>query len=204
VGLYDYPSVTIEAGWDDAASCLIDQSQPEVRVRLEGEFDASNSERLLEQLQVLVADSTVNLTLDLSRVGFFSASTVGVIVQLTEKFRQDDRRFTLVFPSPEVQRVFGACGLTAMLDRRDFNGGGVPPERSMRNVEHSSGDLASGSALASWVTVPKARVATRGSAEASQPTNPVPKHLARKPALVEGPHSGLKGFDTNSVGCGWF
>ena len=115
MGLYDLPSVTIRTGWNEQTSRLVDPSISEVVVLLEGEFDASNSEKLIERLKALVADEAVDLTLDLSRVGFFSASTIGVIVQLTETFRDKNRRLKLLSPSPEVQRVFAACGLTELL-----------------------------------------------------------------------------------------
>jgi anti-anti-sigma factor len=213
VGLYDLPSITIATGWNELTSRLVDPSEPEVVVRLEGEFDASNSENLLEQLKVLVADEAVDLTLDLSRVGFFSASTIGVIVQLTETFRHDNRRLQLLSPSHEVQRVFSACGLSALLPQGGSAANDSGSQSSKPTVKDADGDA---SALASWVTVPNARIVTEEARTVNEaPTvtegrkpgdlsiKPLRQNFATKPLSVKGSGSVAGSFATNSVGSGW-
>jgi anti-anti-sigma factor len=202
VGLYDLPSVTIEKGWNASTSHLLDPSQHEVIVRLEGEFDASNSEKLLEQLEVLVADNEVDLTLDMSGVGFFSASTLGVIVQLSEKFHGRNRRLILASPSPEVQRVFGACGLGALLNSSSSNNAVGTLERMQANPARTDRERVSKPALASWVPVPKEDAVTDGRARHS--ANEARRDNERSESLcVRGSASAAGSFETNPVGRGW-
>jgi anti-anti-sigma factor len=201
VGLYDLPSVTIETGWNASTSHLLDPSQHEVVVRLEGEFDASNSEKLLEQLKVLVADNEVDLTLDMSRVGFFSASTLGVIVQLSEKFHGGNRRLKLASPSPEVQRVFGACGLGALLNSSSATNADGNREQVRTDTPSADRERVSKPALASWVSVPKANAVTDGRARHSSPE--ARRENARAESLCVRGSSAAGSFETNPVGCGW-
>jgi hypothetical protein len=67
---------------------------------------ASCSERLLERLEFIFSEETTEGNLDLSGVGFLSASTIGVIVQLSDQFRRQDRALNIVLPSAAARRVF--------------------------------------------------------------------------------------------------
>ena len=157
MGHFDFPSVSIETGFNQLASNLCDVSEHEVFVRLTGEFDASCSENLHERLKVLFADVTTDVNLDLSGVGFLSASTVGVIVQLAEQLRNGRRGFNIVDPSTATRRVFEACGLSQLLVQNIFDigggrigGGRLPTEALLQNKQMI------GQALGSWVDVPRA------------------------------------------------
>ncbi len=120
MGLYDLPSITVQNDWHQLSSTLVDLPRHETFVVLGGEFDASSSEMLMEKLKVLVANGQVDLTLDLSGVGFLSASTIGVIVELREQFRKNNRVFTVESPSAEARRVFVACGLASLLQTKEL------------------------------------------------------------------------------------
>ena len=120
MGLYDLPSITVQNGCHQLGSSLVDLPRHEAFVVLGGEFDASSSEMLMEKLKVLVANGQVDLTLDLSGVGFLSASTIGVIVELREQFRKNNRVFTVESPSAEVRRAFVACGLDSLLQTKEL------------------------------------------------------------------------------------
>jgi anti-anti-sigma factor len=204
VGLYDLPSISVEEGWNSLTSTLTDPAKSEVLVRLTGEFDASSSERLLEELKVFGADGNVDLRLDLSGVGFFSASTIGVIVQLIEQFQKNNRLVTIESPSPEARRVFAACGLTRLLEKKIL-------------VDGEAGSSANGSvqshvtcaqALGSWITVPPVSPLTRTIAKRGSPShrpssyqvhkNPLEKTFRVEDFAIDNPLDG-----TNAVGCGW-
>ncbi len=116
MGLYDLPSLIIEQDWQRSASSLQNRPNPGVLVRLGGEFDASYSEELLSKLQAVVADGGMELTLDLRDVGFFSASTIGVIVQLQQLLQNDGLSLHVVYPSTHVQKVFAASGLSSLIN----------------------------------------------------------------------------------------
>ena len=197
MGRYDLPTVTIEQSWDQLTSSLNDPSKPEVVVHLEGEFDASSTEKLLERLKALVADRGVELTVDLSGVGFFSASTIGVIVQISEQLRKENRRFVIADPSAEVQRVFAACGLTLLFNvspKSEFLGKKDSPRQSRR--DH-------GQALSSWISVPPTAESNERSSTPRSVSTPAHRSVLAKPLVGESVAVVTKNYETNSVGCGW-
>ena len=204
MGRYGLPSVTIEAGWDQLTSSLQDPSKSEVLVRLDGEFDASGSEKLFEQLKVLQSNGHVDLTLDLSGVGFFSASAVGVIVQLAEQFRANKRLFNVVSPSAEARRVFAACGLSSLLEAKTLEPADLHPtllgSPRSNSGSRAQGHPGAGHALSSWITVPPENTGNE--------TSPSAQANLKRPALVrsttcETVAISTSRIGTNLLGCGW-
>jgi anti-anti-sigma factor len=203
VSLYDLPSVAIDDGWDQLTLSLKDPAKPCVLVRLGGEFDASTSGGLLDQLSALVADTHVELTLDLSGVGFISASTIGVIVLLAEQFRNDKRIFNVVLPSAQARRVFAACGLTELPDPKEADSADSGRQRPATQGSWR-GRMPRGHALGSWITVPVVR------SEIEQ-SNSLPRaglsHSHGEPlaGLFSADDSALDDFllGTSPVRCGW-
>jgi anti-anti-sigma factor len=202
VGLYDLPSLIIEQDWQRSASSLQNRPNPGVLVRLGGEFDASYSEELLSKLRALLADGGVELTLDLRDVGFFSASTIDVIVQLQQLLQRDGLSLNVVHPSTHVQKVFVAAGLSSLIN--DVSGAKAPlVEGQLRVRDFAYPGRGKGEALASWVAVPP--TGTAGSPEfPAQKESPL---FSESPEF-EGYNAEVTAMDNDDfelgmVRCGW-
>jgi len=115
----------------------LDQEGPDagpIVIWLWGEHDASTDGLLCLTLARAIAFDRAGLVLDLSKVGFMGASTLGVIIRVREFLRQQSRSLTVRAPSACVQQVMDACGSNDLL--------GPSPEMA--------GNM-TGQALGSWV-----------------------------------------------------
>jgi anti-anti-sigma factor len=85
-------------------------------VRLRGDYDISTVAALSETLARAIALADADVVVDLSRVRFMDAATIGVIVRARSGLRLRSRSLTLRSPSPCARRVLDLCGLTYLLD----------------------------------------------------------------------------------------
>ena len=193
MGLYDLPSLIIEQDWQRSASPLQNRLNPGVLVRLGGEFDASYSEELLSKLQAVVADGGMELTLDLRDVGFFSASTIGVIVQLQQLLQNDGLSLHIVYPSTHVQKVFATSGLSSLISDVSEE----KPHLEQPVDVGEAGDLNRGKAeaLASWVAVPP----TETAGSTPFPESPEFKGYDAEVTAMDNNDD----FELGMVRCGW-
>lgn len=109
---------------------------------LRGQYDTSTDGELSRLLARAIAFNGAPVVLDLSEVGFISASTFGVIVMARNSLRQQSRSLTVRSPSGQIRRVIGACGLDDLLSPSPAPG-------------------PAGDALGSWVAVPPTERADR-------------------------------------------
>jgi anti-anti-sigma factor len=82
---------------------------------LRGEHDLATDGDLRRTLARAIAHNNAAIVVDLSRVEFMGASTLGVIVAAWNSLRQESRSLTMRSPSPHVRRVIGICGLQNLL-----------------------------------------------------------------------------------------
>jgi anti-anti-sigma factor len=80
-------------------------------VWLRGDHDLSTVHDLSAVLSGAIADDDRDVVVDLSRVGFLSAATVGVLLRARQDLRSRSRSLTLRAPSPAADRVLAACGV---------------------------------------------------------------------------------------------
>jgi anti-anti-sigma factor len=110
------PSVLSFASPPRSASAC-DEPCNETLVCLEGEHDAFTAPGLCESLERAIASGGADLVVDLSRVEFMSAATVGVLVQARGELRRRSRSLVVRSPSPIACRVLDICGLSELVTR---------------------------------------------------------------------------------------
>jgi anti-anti-sigma factor len=90
------------------------EARPSI-IWLRGEHDIATDGDLRRTLARAIAHNNAAIVVDLSKVEFISASTLGVIVAAWNSLRQESRSLTMRSPSPHVRRVIGICGLQNLL-----------------------------------------------------------------------------------------
>jgi anti-anti-sigma factor len=89
-----------------------------VIVCLRGEHDLSTVAELSATMARAITLSDADLVVDLSRVEFMSASTIGVVVWARELLRARDRSLAVRTPSRCARRVLELCDLSDLIDPR--------------------------------------------------------------------------------------
>ena len=88
--------------------------QPEdlraVRLRLEGELDASNAAPVRRTLRAMLDDGVREVTLDLSDLTFIDAAGLGVLVGAQRLYSLHGARIVAEAPRRAVARVFEVTG----------------------------------------------------------------------------------------------
>jgi anti-sigma B factor antagonist len=85
-------------------------------VTLRGEDDLSTVAALTGIVARATARDDADLVLDLSRVRFMDAATIGLIVRAGNGLRARSRSFRLRPRPPRARRLFYLCGLAPLLD----------------------------------------------------------------------------------------
>ncbi|MEY2461030.1 MAG: hypothetical protein QOG30_2860 [Acidimicrobiaceae bacterium] len=78
-------------------------------VTLEGEQDIASSFALANSLAIAIALDDLDLIVDLSKVGFMGADTIGILIRARSLLHEQSRTLTLRAPSPFAQRVLDLC-----------------------------------------------------------------------------------------------
>jgi anti-anti-sigma factor len=111
---------------------------PDVVVCLRGEHDLAAVAELSATMAQAIALGEGDLVVDLSRVEFMSASTVGVLVWARELLRARSRSLVVRSPSTCARRVLELCELADLVEARAV----------LTPLTDAAG------ALGTWVTVP--------------------------------------------------
>jgi len=130
------------------ASVKLTREHGRAVVWLLGEHDLSNTTAVAEALDP--AGVTGDLVVDLSRVTFMGASTVGLLQRAVRSAALVHRTVELRRPSPSTRRIFDLCGCSKLLE---------PPSDALPGV------TVEGQALRSWVQVPPSGPSGRTSNE---------------------------------------
>lgn len=85
-------------------------------VRLRGEFNVSAAGRLWETLARAMTQGDADMVIDLSRVEFIDAATVGVITKADNHLRQRSRSLALRGPPRRARRILDLCGLAGLIE----------------------------------------------------------------------------------------
>jgi len=83
-----------------------------------GEQDISNEVVLAADLARGIAAGDEDVVVDLHRVTFMGASTIGVLVTARQFLADRERQLIVRSPSPCARRVLALAGLTALIEDR--------------------------------------------------------------------------------------
>lgn len=98
-------------------------------VWLEGEYDIATAVVLGATLANAISRDDADLVVDLSRVTFIDAATIGVLIRGRNRLRCQSRSLTLRSPSRCARRLLDICGLTAVVEPETAPAG--PATRSL-------------------------------------------------------------------------
>lgn len=84
-------------------------------VWMHGEHDVATRDALLEAVLQASRLDDADVVIDLSRVAFMDASTVGAIIAARNRLRGHGRSVSLRSPSPRALRVLDGCGLLQLI-----------------------------------------------------------------------------------------
>ncbi len=84
------------------------------------EFDHDTTSQLRAEIDGVVAPtSTLPVLLDLSNVTFMPSMTLGVLIEIANRCKSQQRRLILVGVTPTVQDVFKLCNLGSFFEIHD-------------------------------------------------------------------------------------
>ena len=87
-------------------------------VWLEGEHDIATVSDLADTLAGATSADGADLVVDLSRVTFISAATIGLLIAHGNSLRRESRTLTLRSPTRFTRRVLDLCGLTGLIEHQ--------------------------------------------------------------------------------------
>ncbi|MFP3901608.1 MAG: STAS domain-containing protein [Acidimicrobiia bacterium] len=85
-------------------------------VRLRGEYDLATRAALQDTLDRAIAHGDGDLVVDLSKVRFMDAGSVGIILQARDALRARSCSLTVRSPRGITRRIFELCDLTHLID----------------------------------------------------------------------------------------
>jgi len=91
---------------------------PAVVVTLRGEHDLSTRLEIAQVMAEAIAVGDTDVVVDLGRVEFMDASTIGVITCARELLRARSRALTVRSPSRFAHRILDLCDLSGLVERR--------------------------------------------------------------------------------------
>ena len=84
------------------------------------EFDHDTTAQLRAEIDGVIAPtSSLPILLDLSNVTFMPSMTLGVLIEISNRCKSQQRRLILVGVIPTVQNVFKICKLGSFFEVRD-------------------------------------------------------------------------------------
>jgi anti-sigma B factor antagonist len=93
----------------------VDRADGVATTRLSGDLDIVTSDEVKRDLAALVDEGHVNVTLDLSTVGFVDSSGLGVLVAIHRHAEANGGSFVVHSVPPHVQRLFDITRLGDLL-----------------------------------------------------------------------------------------
>jgi anti-sigma B factor antagonist len=139
---------------------------------LRGEHDRASTVALTAALDRAIAAGEGELVIDLRRVEFMDAATVGVVLRASQQLTVRGRKLVLRAPSSSARRLINLCGIEGLLE--PFRSATLSPERT--------------GALGSWVQVTPTPL-VKDCSEVGSPHGEAPGnklvHRARAPAVDE-------------------
>jgi anti-anti-sigma factor len=96
-------------------NALLTTDPPDAHLVATGEFDIATTASLTVLVRQAVAEGCRNFCVDMERVTFCDASSIGLLVGLDRRLRADGGSLTIVSASAPVQRLLRLVGLETML-----------------------------------------------------------------------------------------
>ncbi|MFS0784405.1 anti-sigma factor antagonist [Bacillus sp. 1P06AnD] len=96
-----------------------------INVTVQGEIDAYTAPELREALYPLAEQEEVNITVDLSGVGYMDSTGLGVFVGLFKNVRAHNGDFKIVGMSDRLKRLFDITGLADIIHITSDTKGGL-------------------------------------------------------------------------------
>ena len=97
-----------------------DRDRGAVRLRLTGELDHSEAQRLRDELDAMIDETGAKrLLLDLSALDFMDSSGIGFIIGRYKRMKRRGGSVEVIGSNPRVDRIFGMAGLDQLVARTD-------------------------------------------------------------------------------------
>ncbi len=100
----------------DSPAPLVSRDRDRTVIWLGGEHDIMTVALLQDTLASVGSDDDADVVVDLRRVTFIDASTIGALLEGREALRLQSRRLTIRYPSKRCRRVLAICGLTELIE----------------------------------------------------------------------------------------
>jgi anti-anti-sigma factor len=88
-------------------------------IGLAGELDMGTADAVQRELARVEATDAETVVLDFSELRFMDSTGVRLVVCANARFRENDRRLSIVRGTAGVQRVFELCGVAELLPFAD-------------------------------------------------------------------------------------
>lgn len=98
------------------SATLVSREHDRTVIWLRGEHDIATAGTLAATLTHAIRADAADVVLDLRRVTFLDAATVGVLVESRNILECESRRLTFRAPSPRAMHVLTICGLAHLVD----------------------------------------------------------------------------------------
>ena len=99
---------------DFSGTLLVRTDPPSAHVVAAGDFDLSTTPIAVGQLNDALMSGCRDFCLDLARVTFLDAASVGMLVRLRRRVDELDGELIIANPAPRVRRVFELTGVGSM------------------------------------------------------------------------------------------
>jgi len=98
------------------SATLVSREHDRTVIWLDGEHDIATAGTLAATLTHALRAAEGDVVIDLRRVTFIDAATVGVLVEGRNVLNGEARRLTFRAPSPRAMHVLSLCGLAHLID----------------------------------------------------------------------------------------
>ena len=99
-----------------------DHRGPRIVLRLRGELDVSNRDRLRQVLDRLLESSPQAVVVDLAKLSFADCGSLSVLVSAHQRLARQGQRLILTDPQPLVRRLLAVTGLDTVFRLGDPDG----------------------------------------------------------------------------------
>jgi anti-sigma B factor antagonist len=100
----------------ELARVSLERESPVVVAEVEGEVDASNADKVGEEIGGLVTNAPTGLLLDLTRTRYLDSAGIRMLLDLAQKLRERRQSLSLVVPDgAPLGRLLSVAGIPQLL-----------------------------------------------------------------------------------------
>lgn len=85
-------------------------------VKLKGELDVSNSEKLKEHLNNIYLQKSANIKLNFEQLDYIDSTGLGVIIGMLKKLKLDNNEIYIIRPKKNVEKILHITGLNKIFN----------------------------------------------------------------------------------------